>query len=508
MHPISRRTAAISAPIGLLLGAVAGAQTTQQNSGSDEVFFAMGFRVGEVTQGSAIIWTRLTASPQRNVDGITSPHLADPTRVFVEDPDIPADQFEGAVPGTSGEVRVGISETADLKNAKWTPWTAVNPDADFTYQFHLSDLKPAARYYLRIEGRKADGKPVAHTPIGSFTTAPPPDEWHDLSFVVTTCQMYYHRDDERGFKIYPAMGMLHERRPEFLVATGDSVYYDRDNPRARTVPLARLHWQRMYSLPWLVEFHRWVPCYWEKDDHDTFFDDCYTSLKAPWIEPLTYEEGVRVFREQVPIGEKLYRTVRWGRGVQIWLPEVRDFRSPNDAPDSPQKTVWGKEQREWLQDSILKSDADFRIIVSPTAIVGPDNEDQEDNQADDAFANEGNSFRQWTLENKLKNLYVICGDRHWQYMSTDPKSGLREFACGPASDAHAVEGPGYNGRYHSFYHAAGGFVSVTLSQGSRQVLAHPQRIIRKPGVPIICIRFHDVDGKVLYEHRDAALRKD
>src|SRR5205085_9920485 len=31
---------------------------------------------------------------------------------------------------------------------------------------------------------------------------------------------------------------------------------------------------------------------------------------------------------------------------------------------------------------------------------------------------------------------------YWQYMSTDPESGLREFSCGPASDIHAVDGPG------------------------------------------------------------------
>jgi alkaline phosphatase D len=320
--------------------------------------------------------------------------------------------------------------------------------------------------------------------------------------------MYYHRDAEEGFKIYPSMSKVSgefPQYPDFVVPTGDQVYYDRDNPRAKTIPLARLHWQRMYSLPWLVEFHRWVPAYFEKDDHDTFFDDCDPALKAPWIEPLTYEQGVRVFREQNPLGEKFFRTVRWGKGLQIWMTEGRDFRSPDDMPDGPQKTLWGKEQKEWLKRSILESDAYFRVLISPTAIVGPDNADQEDNLSDAAFAHEGNEFRQWTLENKLKNFYVCCGDRHWQYMSTDPKSGLREFSCGPASDAHAIEGPGYNRKVHSFYRGGGGFLSVTVTRGSKQTLAHPQRVIPHSGVPTINLRFHDVDGKLLYEYRDTAL---
>src|SRR5688572_9847992 len=33
-------------------------------------------------------------------------------------------------------------------------------------------------------------------------------------------------------------------------------------------------------------------------------------------------------------------------------------------------------------------------------------------------------------QHKLTNLYVIAGDRHWQYASTDPRSGLREFGVG------------------------------------------------------------------------------
>ena len=517
MHPVSRRDMALALPLGILLGGLAeseaSAQTAPVGDASDPqlVHFAMGFRVGEVMQDSAIVWTRLTASPRRNWHGVVSPMLTSPTRVQVENPDIPADDYEGSVPGTSGEVRLGIGQAADVKDATWTPWTPVDPDADFTHQFRATALKAGTRYYLRIEGRKADGKPVTPSPVGSFVTAPPADQWQDLCFTVITCQMYYHRDAIEGFKIYPSMSKVigeYPQYPDFVVATGDQVYYDRDNPRAKTVALARLHWQRMYSLPWLVDFHRWVPAYFEKDDHDTFFDDCDPTLKAPWIEPLTYEQGVRVFREQCPLGEKFFRTIRWGKGLQIWLTEGRDFRSPDDAPDGPQKTLFGKEQKEWLKRSILESDVTFRVLISPTAIVGPDNPDQEDNLADKAFATEGNEFRQWTLDNQLRNFYICNGDRHWQYMSTDPKTGLREFSCGPASDVHAVTGPGYSSKYHSFYRSGGGFLSVSINKGSRQVLAHPQRVIARGGVPTINFRFHDVDGKILYEYREAALVKD
>jgi hypothetical protein len=77
-------------------------------------------------------------------------------------------------------------------------------------------------------------------------------------------------------------------------------------------------------------------------------------------------------------------------------------------------------------------------------------------------------------------------------MSTDPASGLREFACGPASDIHAFEGPGYDPLFHSFYRPAGGFLSVDVTRPHG-------------GPPTIAFRFHDVHGKMMYEFRDTAL---
>src|SRR6185436_6509670 len=88
--------------------------------------------------------------------------------------------------------------------------------------------------------------------------------------------------------------------------------------------------------------------------------------------PLIFAEGLGIFREQVPMGERTYRTFRWGKGVQVWFVEGRDFRSPNTMKDGPTKTIWGKEQKQWVFDTLRKSDADFKILISPTPLVGPD----------------------------------------------------------------------------------------------------------------------------------------
>jgi alkaline phosphatase D len=166
--------------------------------------------------------------------------------------------------------------------------------------------------------------------------------------------------------------------------------------------------------------------------------------------------------------------------------EGRDFRSPNNMKDGPEKTIWGKEQKEWLLKSILESDADFRVLISPTPIVGPDRDKgKNDNHSNDAFATEGNFFRDWTAEHKLTNFYVCCGDRHWQYVSIDPKTKLHEFSCGPASDVHAGGSPGQDPEIQPFHRVKGGFLSVEIFQDENQ--------------PKIALRHHDVMGKVVNE---------
>ena len=101
------------------------------------------------------------------------------------------------------------------------------------------------------------------------------------------------------------------------------------------------------------------------------------------------------------MGDKTYRTVRWGKGLQIWMLENRDFRSPNDMPDGPDKTIWGAEQKAWLKETLLASDADYRIIISPNPIIGPDRIMKGDNQANiNGFWYEGQAFLDWLKEQR------------------------------------------------------------------------------------------------------------
>ena len=151
------------------------------------------------------------------------------------------------------------------------------------------------------------------------------------------------------------------------------------------------------------------------------------------------------------------------------------------------KTIWGATQKAWFKKTVTESDATFKILISPTPIVGPDRENKHDNHSNKEFSHEGDEIRAFIASQK--NMVVICGDRHWQYMSVHPKTKVREYSCGPASNQHA--GGWSNDKlykdYHKYLNVIGGFLSVTV-----------QRIDNKPTE---VFRYHGVDGKVLFTDR-------
>jgi len=458
---------------------------------------ATGIKIGEVTDKTAIVWARLTRYPERVGLGAPMPEILyhdSKTGKLIKKPQgrpnqTPTASFpggstietiEGAVPGAPGKVRV-LYRVEGASNWNTTDWNVVEPKRDYTHQFKLTGLKPNAGYQVRVEARASEGGKKGQVLEGRFRTAPRAEQPERVVFMVSTGQAYPDQDAPGGgYKIYPTMLKI---EPSFFVHTGDIVYYDQ---LAKTLPLARWHWARMYSLPTNVEFHRQVTSYFIKDDHDTWMNDCWPGRETSFMGDFTFEQGQAVFLEQVPMGDRTWRTFRWGKDLQIWLVEGRDFRSPNTMPDGPDKTIWGKEQKAWFKRTVQESDAAFRILISPTPLVGPDRKNKHDNHSNVDFTHEGNELREFI--SKQKNMYVICGDRHWQYISVDEKTGVREYSCGPASNEHA--GGWSNDQRlaeHRYLNVIGGFLAGIVD--------------RSEDKPTLTFRHYSVDGDILNEDR-------
>lgn len=459
----------------ILLGVLFVYGVINSQTEKDTVFFTTGFKIGEVSHNSAIIWTRLCGDAQRvPVWHERQDKTFRPPIKF--DNKMPVNKMDGAVKGAFGEVKI---ELISKKDTVLIDWAYVSALKDYTYKTEISGLKSNTKYLVKLIGRKSEGQPETIV-SGSFFTAPDADMAVPITFTSSTCQFFWSHDDpKRGFKIYDEMMKL---KPKFHSQTGDYVYYDKPGPYVKTIEAARHKWHAMNSWPSLKEFYMETPLYIEKDDHDLLRDDAYPG-RAPLGE-LTFEDGLALWYEQTPIGKKPYRTQRWGKDLQVWFVEVREFRSDNRIEDNPEKTIWGKEQIAWFKKTLEASNATFKVLISPTPIVGPDRlKGKNDNHSNKAFQTEGEWLREYLAKH---HVFVVNGDRHWQYASVDPVSGLREFSQGAVSDYHAGGWKQENVLpEHKFLRVKGGFLAT--------------KVYREKNIPFIKFQHYDVHGNVVHE---------
>ena len=394
-----------------------------------DIYLGQGTMSGELTSTSVLLQTRLTAS-----EGL-------------DDND--------DIPGAVGVVSFQWSLDESFTDSQRTPFQEALPRHDYIVRVPLRGLIPATKYFFRVI-YGADSENTRIGPTCSLKTLPGKSRPDPIRFIVGSCMNYnkfmFGKAGNSGDTVtateedrrlgFPAFAAMRKLEPDFFIGTGDIVYYDNKLNNAQTVSQLRQCWHEQFRFPRMIEFFRDVPGYWSKDDHDFRFNDSDNDSDRL---PLP-ETGIELFREQTPITElgdrvsPTYRTHRVNQHLQIWLTEGRDFRSPNRMRDGPGKTLWGAEQSSWLRTTLKQSDAKWKILISPTPMVGPDDAKKKDNHTNlGGFRHEAEEFFGWLAENGIENFFTVCGDRHWQYHSIHP-SGVEEFACGALNDENSRVG--------------------------------------------------------------------
>ena len=126
-------------------------------------------------------------------------------------------------------------------------------------------------------------------------------------------------------------------------------------------------------------------------------------------------------------------------------------------------------------------------------MVGPDRASKSDNHTNHAgFRAEADAFFAWLQKEKIKNVFILCGDRHWQYHSIHPK-GVEEFSVGALNDENSIKGiqPGDPKSTDPESLIKQPFISNEPSGGFVHVTAKPDFSLR--------IQFYDDQGVLLHE---------
>ena len=468
------------------------ASAQQTNNTSFEI--THGIASGDVTDESAIIWSRVNDQPaQMNVEYDTNANFTNP-----------------------------LSKTAQADST-----------TDFTAQAKLDGLKPDTPYYYRVwftrsgieNNNTNSNNNFSMTPniaeqveIGKFRTAPSSNMTSNssaISFIWSGDlggQNFCRNADEGGYSIFKPMLSLNS---DFFIANGDMVYADGACPAQgpiinnstnnqtttwRNIPgdfksladpsvdwnnltevrsIFTEHWKYNRNDTYFKEFLSNVSMYSQWDDHDVINDFGskwpYWNLFSVNREgyPNITNEGRDAFLYYSPLDRDnngdndnytandrdvhIYRSFNWGKDLDLFLIDARSYRSQNHIADTPDsnKTMLVDDQLQWLKQELSNSNATWKVISSDIPISTPTGSNASILGRDGwANGNETGNYSYYTGfereltdlfrfidEQDIKNIVFITTDEHFpafiKYSFDLNKDGnmteIHELVSGPLS---------------------------------------------------------------------------
>lgn len=275
----------------------------------------------------------------------------------------------------------------------------VTAENDFTGKVLVNGLKPDTDYEYRVwfsESRHDRGY-RKNAQVGQFRTAPAADQAKAVSFAwggdlagQNTC-----RDRDEGFPIFNAINAM---SLDFFIGLGDMIYadgvcnatgnYGNAQIEGGFLPAADMenywaHWKYNREDPGYRQMLASMPYYAIWDDHEVvndfgpLHDTRDTAPYTPGEHLLP--KGLEAFLDYNAIAEnsetpdRLYRNVRWGQHMEMFILDTRQYRDANLTEDNAQraKTMLGREQLAWLKNRLAASDSTWKVIVSSVPMSIP-----------------------------------------------------------------------------------------------------------------------------------------
>jgi alkaline phosphatase D len=279
----------------------------------------------------------------------------------------------------------------------------VGLDINTTYEYKLSINQKAV-----MPPSKADG---------SFTTK---ELWQwrkpapDFSFITGSCtyvnEPVYDRPGTPYGGDLSIFETMAKEKAAFMLWLGDN-WYTREVDYSDRWGL----WYRAShgrSHPSMQNFLKSTSHIGIWDDHDFGPNDIGTNY-------ILKDESRKIFHSYFPNtsagfnNEGIYTMYSYA-DVDIFMMDDRWWRSADETKDSvdgkpnPAKTLWGKQQMEWLKNSLRFSSATFKIIATGSQVLNPVS--PYDKLLD--FPAEYYELMNFLEENKINGVLFLTGDRH------------------------------------------------------------------------------------------------
>jgi alkaline phosphatase D len=345
---------------------------------------------------------------------------------------------------------VEVSRRPDFRHARTVRGPVVTPDTDLTGKTLLRGLPPGEELHYRVRLAGLDRGLTSDPVAGRLRTAP--RDRQDIRFVWSgdlAGQGWGINPDLGGYRIFTAMGAVD---PDFFLCSGDLVYAD--GPLTETVALpdgrtwrnlvtqeksavaqtlAEYRGQFRYNLEdaGFRAFNARVPMLYQWDDHETV-NNWYPGeiLDLPQytekrVDVLAQRSRQAVF-EYTPVrtarSGRLYRRISYGPLLDVFMLDMRTYKTPNDANTSPTQKdgLLGAEQLGWLKRELRRSNATWKVIAAdlPIGLIVPDGTAQEgaaqgDNGAPLGREREIADLLSYARRHHVRNMVWLTADVHY-----------------------------------------------------------------------------------------------
>lgn len=391
----------------------------------DSDFLPQGVAVGDVSSQSALLWLRTDGPASVQIEWAT------------------VSRWERA--STLATVVAPVSRTASI---------TTTAETDYTLTIPLEDLSPATRYRYHVLVISAD-QTTTHLSAslaakGEFTTLPDEKTSVPVTFAWSG-DLGGQGRCRQGASGYPIFDVIQRHNPNFFLFLGDTIYSDNPCPsppndpgadfKAATLQTYRVRHRYQRGAEALRRFLETTPVYVIWDDHEV-----RDNFAGPFDEQMP--AGRQALREYWPIfspaedPHRMYRSVRYGADLEIFILDTRQYRSRNEDLDGPAKTMLGHSQLQWLLDGLRASMATWKVIATSVPLSvekgGLGNDGWGHEPSGTGFGRERQVIVDAILRQTIKNVVFLAGDVHWvQANAYDPNQDgiidFHEYMVGPLS---------------------------------------------------------------------------
>lgn len=301
----------------------------------------------------------------------------------------------------------------DQKTSRLSSKITTEAEHDFIGKVLLSDLQPGTRYeYEVLLNGKRVPRPYRLTfvtqPFWQWRTDPP-----SFSVAFGSCSYVNDTTSDRPGKPYGGnydiFQVIAAKQPDLMLWLGDNWYYRENDYFSSSRMRKRIAYDR--AVPELQALLGSAHHYAIWDDHDYGPNDAdrtyrlrgeaLTIFKHYWANPAYGTlETPGVFYSFV-----------WG-DVEFFMLDDRFHRAPNAMPNTSDKRMFGRDQLTWLKESLVASEATFKVVVNGNQFLAHHRYETLRN-----YPAEFEELVGWIKDRNIAGVLFLSGDRHLAELS-------------------------------------------------------------------------------------------